>query len=551
MLITEKEALIKYSTPYRLWQGIPSIEVTSKGRIFSTFYSGGTREEIGNFSMVLVSDDGGKTFSEPVAVAYKEKHRCYDPCLWIDPQKRLWFTWCLSPEHAVYGVCCENPDADTLEWSDEILIGNDVMMNKPTVLTTGEWLFPITVWKANIGAENNKDPNADRRAFVYKTIDNGKTFTKMGGVAIRERSFDEHMILERQDGTLAMYIRTHYGIGVSYSYDRGKTWTNGENSGLGGPDSRFHIRRLKSGRVLLVNHFDFKGRNNLYAMLSEDDGKTFPYKLLLDERDNVSYPDCKEADDGYIYITYDRERASYVESLEKAYGCAREILMAKITEEDILKGKISDNGSELKCIVSKLGKFINEETENPFGELKKFSDVGLAEFLNNRSNESIFAFLFENYAVNCANMASFDFEKLDSLVEEYTVSGDKKILCSLIAHIRKARSEGNNSTPIVDRIKKAVEESIFDEITTEELAKKLGISLYYMCHLFKKTTGITIVEYKNETKITKAKYLLVNTNKRITEIAGECGFQNDSYFTKVFSSLEGVTPSEYRKALKK
>lgn len=551
MLITEKEALIKYSTPYRLWQGIPSIEVTSKGRIFVTFYSGGTMEQIGNFSMVLVSDDGGKTFSEPVVVAYKENHRCYDPNLWIDPQGRLWFTWAVAPNHAEYGAYCENPDGDELVFSEPIYLGKDVMMNKPTVLSTGEWLLPIAVWKSNIGPECNKEENEDRRAFVYKSTDNGKSFSRLGGVAISERSFDEHMILERTDSTLAMYIRTHYGIGVSYSYDRGKTWTKGENSGLGGPDARFFIRRLKSGRILLINHFNFKGRNNIYAMLSEDEGKTFPYKLLLDERDNVSYPDAKEADDGYIYVTYDRERASYVESLEKAYGCAREILFAKITEEDILKGEIVSNGSKLKQIVSKLGKFINEETENPYAELGKFSDIGLVEFLNNRSDESILAFLFENYAVNCINMASFDFEKLDRLVEKYKASGDKKILCNLISHIRKVRSDANNSAPIVERIKKAVEESISDEITTENLAKKLGISLYYMCHLFKKTTGITIVEYKNEAKITKAKYLLVNTNKKITEIAGECGFQNDSYFIKVFSSLEGVTPTEYRNALKK
>ncbi len=45
-------------------------------------------------------------------------------------------------------------------------------------------------------------------------------------------------------------------------------------------------------------------------MLSEDDGATWKYSLMIDERDDVSYPDAKEADDGYIYITYDRERGS-------------------------------------------------------------------------------------------------------------------------------------------------------------------------------------------------------------------------------------------------
>ena len=53
MFITEKSQLKKFSTPYRLWQGIPGIEVTKKGRIFSTFYSGGTKEEVNNFVVLL------------------------------------------------------------------------------------------------------------------------------------------------------------------------------------------------------------------------------------------------------------------------------------------------------------------------------------------------------------------------------------------------------------------------------------------------------------------------------------------------------------------
>ena len=47
--------------------------------------------------------------------------------------------------------------------------------------------------------------------------------------------------------------------------------------------------------------------------------KTFPYKLLLDERE-VSYPDAKEADDGFIYVTYDRERGSYLSNMKEVNG---------------------------------------------------------------------------------------------------------------------------------------------------------------------------------------------------------------------------------------
>ena len=69
MLITDKTILARFNTENRLWQGIPGIEVTSGGRIFSTFYSGGTKEDLGNYSVLVMSDDG-VNFSEPVAAAY-------------------------------------------------------------------------------------------------------------------------------------------------------------------------------------------------------------------------------------------------------------------------------------------------------------------------------------------------------------------------------------------------------------------------------------------------------------------------------------------------
>ena len=354
MLITDKTALRDYGAPQRLWQGIPGIEITKKGRIFVTFYSGGTKEEIGNYCVIIKSDDS-LNFSEPILVCKKDEHRCFDPCLWIDPLDRLWFTWSEMPGHSLWGAICDNPDADDLIWSEPFLIGHDVMMNKPTVLSTGEWLFPVAVWNKGVIVWQ-ETTETERGSFAYKTADCGKTFEILGRAEVKDRSYDEHMIYERQDGSLAMLVRTTYGIGVSYSYDKGKTWTEGVDSLYGGPNSRFHIRRLKSGRLLLINHVNFTGRNNLTALLSEDDGKTWKYSLLIDGRDNVSYPDMAEKD-GYLYIVYDRERGGFKNSLKEVYSSAREILIAKITEDDIIAGKIVSPESKLGIVASKLGEY--------------------------------------------------------------------------------------------------------------------------------------------------------------------------------------------------
>ena len=97
MLTTDKEILKDYARSKCLWMGIPSIEVTKKGRTFLTFYSGGTTEQIGNFVGLIQSDDG-VNFTDPVAVCKPEEgYRCFDSNVWIDPLGRLWLTWSRCP----------------------------------------------------------------------------------------------------------------------------------------------------------------------------------------------------------------------------------------------------------------------------------------------------------------------------------------------------------------------------------------------------------------------------------------------------------------------
>ena len=368
MLITDPAALGRFSDENRVWQGIPGVAVTGGGRIFVCFYSGGIKEEIGNYAIVIKSDDGGASFSKPIAVAYPEDgFRCYDPCLWIDPLGRLWFFWARMPEHAVFCSVCEDPDADTLSWSAPRVIGHDVMMNKPTVLSTGEWLFPIAVWNSDVRTlpPEFDTPNRPYGSYAYISLDNGVTISPLGFADVPDRSFDEHMIYERGDGSLVMLVRTRYGIGRSVSLDRGRTWGPGEDSGIAGPDSRFFIGRLRSGRLLMINHVGFSGRNNLTALLSEDDGASWKYSMMLDPRSTVSYPDAQQVEDGSIFIVHDRERGGFRKSLNEALSCAREILLSRITEEDIMNGRLVSSGSFLCRIANKLGKY-KGSTPDPY-----------------------------------------------------------------------------------------------------------------------------------------------------------------------------------------
>lgn len=194
-------------------------------------------------------------------------------------------------------------------WSKPRRIANGIMMNKPTVLSTGEWLLPCAVW----ACQNSELIKIDEERFsnLYISEDNGLSFELHIGPDISDRSFDEHMVVERKDKSIWLLVRKHHGIGESLSYDMGKTWENAAGTNLEGPDSRFFIRRLASGNLLLVNHHNFKGRNNLTAAISEDDGIT-------------------------------RERYE-----------DREILIAVFTEEDVLAGKGASGLVRMQVLISK------------------------------------------------------------------------------------------------------------------------------------------------------------------------------------------------------
>lgn len=358
----------RFQDSYRRWQGVPSIEVTDKGRIFVNLYSGQDAEVSGNFLVLSISDDQGETFQKTVVVEHPhEKVRIFDPNLWMDPDKRLWMTWSQSYEFndgrfGVWISICDNPDAESPEWSDPRRISNGIMMNKPIVTSDDEWLFPCAIWNNFCGTIPSEDHGLQNEQFsnVYVSTDKGQTFHLRGGADVPNRSFDEHMVVEKEDKSLWMLVRTFDGIGESFSVDGGYTWSKGKNSHIDGPCSRFHIRRLESGKLLMINHEDFtdridkeeilnqgdvkswKGRSHLTAFLSEDDGKTWPFTLLLDERDDVSYPDATESKDGTIYVTYDWDRVKQ-----------REILISRFKEEDIIKGECVTEDAFLKRLVNK------------------------------------------------------------------------------------------------------------------------------------------------------------------------------------------------------
>lgn len=102
------------------------------------------------------------------------------------------------------------------------------------------------------------------------------------------------------------------------------------------------------------------------------------------------------------------------------------------------------------------------------------------------------------------------------------------------------------SAPVIDRIKVLIKENLESDMSLGDISKKIGISVFYMSHIFKKNTGMTVVEYRTALRIDKAKNELRMTDKNITSIAYECGFSSQGYFSERFTRLCGMSPTKYR-----
>lgn len=91
-----------------------------------------------------------------------------------------------------------------------------------------------------------------------------------------------------------------------------------------------------------------------------------------------------------------------------------------------------------------------------------------------------------------------------------------------------------------------IKEHLGENLTLSIVAEHVNFSKNYFSQLFKQNTGENLVDYVARLRINRAKELLLNSNYKVYEIAGTVGFESQHYFNRLFKSLVGLTPTEYR-----
>lgn len=102
----------------------------------------------------------------------------------------------------------------------------------------------------------------------------------------------------------------------------------------------------------------------------------------------------------------------------------------------------------------------------------------------------------------------------------------------------------------VARVIRYIESNLTESLTIEDIAGTFYVNPKYLMRTFKKSTGLTIVQYVNYQKIVNSIDSLINTDNKILKIALDNGFNSLEYYSETFCKVTGMSPNEFRKRSK-
>ena len=356
------------------------MEISEGGRLWATWFGSNVQAERApyhkdQFSVISTSADGGKTWKEVFVFDPSELlgGSASDPMLWKDLKGNIRFIGLRNIDfkgkdefaNSAWEFIMVNPENEHTAWTAPRLLGNkNISVMKPLIFPDGTIMRSMDDFKL-VG-----NPDKVRIRFLKEDVD-GKPIFVSELPADADAGFAEQMPIIRKDGSLFTFYRAMKGQKFAESFDGGMTWNPGGYYPMQfSINTKCILKTLPSGRVLLVaNDVQMKEENGrktyLYtdengkecelekhkttrtrmtAYLSDDDGKTFTQKMLLCDDGEISYPSATLSNDGSIYIVYDQGRGVIGQHT---------IFLSKITEEDILAGKLVNGESFLNIIVSR------------------------------------------------------------------------------------------------------------------------------------------------------------------------------------------------------
>ncbi|GAF04099.1 helix-turn-helix domain-containing protein [Saccharicrinis fermentans] len=151
--------------------------------------------------------------------------------------------------------------------------------------------------------------------------------------------------------------------------------------------------------------------------------------------------------------------------------------------------------------------------------------------------------LIEPKLFELSKKRGFDsFLEFQSLLYDLAISRDQQLLTNVAF---QRQSDFHNSERI-ETVYNYIKENYAQKLKVEDAAQLINMSVVSFSRLIKQRTGKSFVDFVNEIRLGIATRSLIETNKSISEICFECGFNNISNFNRIFRKKQDCTPSEFR-----
>ena len=140
-------------------------------------------------------------------------------------------------------------------------------------------------------------------------------------------------------------------------------------------------------------------------------------------------------------------------------------------------------------------------------------------------------------------------EYISKIIKENTSDGVRDLVLTNLLEYNTLLHKSN--IDYIEISKAYIDKYYMQNLNIDKMAEIIGYSNSYFSRLFKKTEGVGFSIYLQKVRIEKSKELILNKDKSLYDISEEVGFDNYSYYSKIFKDIEGISPREYKKLLRR
>lgn len=233
-----------------------------------------------------------------------------------------------------------------------------------------------------------------------------------------------------------------------------------------------------------------------------------------------------------VVIVYNREE-------EKQQKERIEHVFDSILENQLISLLEHGNRKQVKSLILKTLCSEKKELSSTYLEIK--------QTLKQANN-----ILLRFYGKEADSKDIIDMENMNDYVEQSVERLNLEMVCELEEDFidtvmqMHASTDMDSMKAIAEQIRQYINEHFSEELTLSGLASKYGVEKSYLSRIFRQETGKNLMPYIAEKRIERGKELIRENSLSLTEISYLVGYDDYTYFNRVFRKIEGISPSEYR-----